>query len=228
MQAKGTAESHIVVKKLAHIISPHFRVRRELLFRRLFGDLIEPGCRILDAGGEPKYWEYSIGAAKNFYQRCEIICVNLKTLESHSENIRCVIGDATAMPEFEDKSFDIVFSNSVIEHVGDFESQAAMAATVRRIGRYYFIQTPNYCFPIEPHFLFPFANRLPIGVQYVVARYWPGHTRINDFSAKSKEYLRTRNRLLKLRELRELFPDGTVVKERFLGMVKSFIVHNAS
>jgi SAM-dependent methyltransferase len=217
-----------VVKKLAHIISPRFRVKRELLFRRLFGDLIEKGCRILDAGGEPGYWEYSIGAAKNFYRRCEITCVNLKTFESHSENIRCMMGDATAMPEFGDKSFDIVFSNSVIEHVGDFESQAAMAATVRRIGRYYFIQTPNYYFPIEPHYLFPFANRLPIGLQCVIARYWPGHVRINDFSAKSKERLRTRNRLLKLGELTELFPDGTVVKERLLGMVKSFIVHNAS
>lgn len=217
-----------MIKKLSHLISPNFRMKRELLFRELFGDFIQRGCKILDIGGEPGYWEYSIGQAQDLYQRCEIICVNRKTFESHSKNIRCVIGDARDMHEFKDKSFDIVFSNSVIEHVGDFEKQAAMATEVQRLGDYYFIQTPNYYFPIEPHFLFPFANRLPLSMQYLVARYWPGHPRIKDFSAKSKEYVRTQTRLLKLPELMELFPNTTIVKERFLGMTKSFIVHNAS
>ncbi len=217
-----------MIKKLVPLISPNFREKRELIFRNLFIDLIQRGCKILDVGGEPDYWEHSIRRAKDLYQHCEIVCVNPKTFESHSKNIRCVIGNATDMSEFEDKSFDIVFSNAVIEHVGDFKKQAKMAANMQRIGRYYFIHSANYYFPIEPHYFFPFANRLPFSMQYVIGRYWPGHPRIKDFSAKSKEYIRTHTRLLKLPELMKLFPGATIVKEKFLGMTKSFMVHNAS
>ena len=60
------------------------------------------------------------------------------------------------MDFFKDKSFDAVFSNSVIEHVGTFEDQKMMANEVIRVTNFYFIQTPNLYFPIEPHFLVPF------------------------------------------------------------------------
>jgi hypothetical protein len=217
-----------MIKKLVPLISPNFREKRELIFRNLFIDLIQRGCNILDVGGEPDYWENSIGRAKDIYQHCEIVCVNPKTLEAHHKNVRCVIGNATDMSEFEDKSFDIVFSNAVIEHVGDFKKQAEMAANVQRIGHNYFVHSANYYFPIEPHYFFPFANRLPYSMQNIIARYWPGHPRIQDFSAKSKEFVRTHTRLLKLPELMKLFPNATIVKERFLGMTKSFLVHNIS
>ncbi|WP_255695553.1 methyltransferase domain-containing protein [Rhodohalobacter sp. 614A] len=54
-----------------------------------------------------------------------------------------VQGDALDMHMFEDKSFDVVFSNSVIEHVGSFENQRRFADEVRRVGKAYWVQTPD-------------------------------------------------------------------------------------
>jgi hypothetical protein len=62
------------------------------------------------------------------------------------------------MPQYRDKEFDIAFSNSVIEHVGNDLRIRQMADEVRRVGRNY-LQTPNYYFPLEPHFFFPFFHR---------------------------------------------------------------------
>lgn len=62
-----------------------------------------------------------------------------------------VSGDACCAPQYPDKSFDVVFSNSVIEHVGDDEKQAQFALEVRRIGKSYWVQTPSKYFPIEAH-----------------------------------------------------------------------------
>jgi hypothetical protein len=54
-----------------------------------------------------------------------------------------------------DQEYDIAFSNSVIEHVGDWERQAAFASEIRRVGKNLWIQTPAKECPIEPHYLAP-------------------------------------------------------------------------
>ena len=77
--------------------------------------------------------------------------------------------DATNLHEFGDASFDIAFSNSVIEHLSTFENQARMAAEVRRVARAYWVQTPNFWFPIEPHFLVPAWHWLPGWLMAVLA-----------------------------------------------------------
>ena len=71
------------------------------------------------------------------------------------------VGDAVDMPGISDGAFDVVFSNSVIEHVETYENQRRMAAEIRRVGRRYFVQTPNRHFPLEPHFLVPGFQLLP-------------------------------------------------------------------
>lgn len=78
------------------------------------------------------------------------------------DNISSVSGDATDLREYEDKSFNLVFSNSVIEHVGDFTAQRKMAKEMMRVGKHCYLQTPNRYFPLEPHFLFPCFQFLPI------------------------------------------------------------------
>lgn len=57
-------------------------------------------------------------------------------------NQTTVVGDGTRLA-FEDQSFDLVYSNSVIEHLGTWEKQQAFAAEARRVGRGYWIPTPG-------------------------------------------------------------------------------------
>src|SRR5436305_9486326 len=71
-----------------------------------------------------------------------------------------VAGDGRALP-FRDGAFDVVFSNSVIEHVGDAASQRRFAREVARVGRAYWVQTPNRWFPVEQHLLTPLVHWLP-------------------------------------------------------------------
>ena len=84
-------------------------------------------------------------------------------------NIPYVQGDACALP-FRDAEFDIVFSNAVIEHVGDRERQRAFVSEAIRVGRRVFITTPNRRFPIEVHTRLPFVHWLPDAISHRVYR----------------------------------------------------------
>jgi ubiquinone/menaquinone biosynthesis C-methylase UbiE len=125
---------------------------------------------------------------------------------------------------FRDRSFDIVFSNSVIEHVGSPADQEAFAKEIARVGRSYFVQTPNRSFLIEPHYLTPLFQFLPQAIQRRAARnvtVWGLLTR------PSQEEVDARVRQLRLLApdgMRRLFPDGRLHRERVLGLSKSLVV----
>ena len=124
---------------------------------------------------------------------------------------------------FGDQSFDLVHSNSLIEHVGSLDDQARMAAEIRRVAAGYFVQTPNRYFPIEPHFLVPAFQFLPVALRVRVARrFRPGWYRGGDAAVAVRDAREIR--LLSERELRAMFPDGQVWRERLYGMTKSFVV----
>jgi SAM-dependent methyltransferase len=78
-------------------------------------------------------------------------------------------GDACALP-FADGEFDIVFSNAVIEHVGDRERQRQLVAEAIRVGRRVFITTPNRRFPVEVHTRLPVVHWLPDRLAHPVYR----------------------------------------------------------
>jgi SAM-dependent methyltransferase len=84
-------------------------------------------------------------------------------------NIGYVQGDACALP-FPDGSFDVVFSNAVIEHVGSRARQRKFASEAIRVGRRAFITTPNRRFPLEVHTRLPFVHWLPDAVSHRVYR----------------------------------------------------------
>lgn len=177
-------------------------------------------CSILDVGGEEAFW-----AVQGFDTRAHRVCImNNRTLELRDTNITFVHGDALHLEQWNDRSVDLLVSNSVIEHVGMFPEQQRMAAEVLRVARHYHIQTPNHLFPLEPHFLFPFFHWLPVPVRAVLHTLLPlgWYGRAKRYS----EALRTVRsvRLLRYSELRRLFPDGVILRERFGWFTKSFIV----
>lgn len=121
-----------------------------------------------------------------------------------------VVADACDLP-FSDGEFDIAFSNSVIEHVA-VERRAAFAREITRVARRYWVQTPNYWFPLEPHALLPGAQFLPDRARRLAWRASPRRISYEE----SLE-------LLTRRELGELFDDALILRERLGPLTKSFI-----
>jgi ubiquinone/menaquinone biosynthesis C-methylase UbiE len=176
---------------------------------------------ILDVGGAPETWDL-------LDVRPRVTLLNTpRTREELASAKSWVAGDGRRLP-FRDASFDIVFSNSVIEHVGDRESQQRFAAEIMRVGRAYWVQTPNRRFPVEQHLLTPLIHWLPKAVQRaVVPRFTVWAMLVRPSSDRREFYLRhylDEVRLLTAADLRAFFPGARIIRERFLGWTKSIIV----
>jgi len=202
-------------------LANRFRRRRFRLFRSLLRPLPDP-VRILDVGGTEGFWE-QMGAAED--PSLEIVLLNIAEEAPDAGNVEAIDGDARDLSRFDDDGFDVVFSNSVIEHLGTRADQERMAREVRRVGRRYFVQTPNRYFPVEPHFLFPGFQFLPVATRIaLVRRFALGyHDALPDpeDARRAVEEIR----LLGSRELRRLFPDAELYRERVLGLTKSLIAY---
>jgi hypothetical protein len=190
----------------------YFRRKRMRNFLRWM--VVSEHTTIIDVGGTPFMWHLT---------NCDpsVTIVNLKA-PWPIEGSRVVLASGLALP-FGDRSFDVCFSNSVIEHVGDARARADFAREVRRVARRYWVQTPNRRFPLETHFVCLFLHWLPSQITRRLIRHfslWGWLTKRSQVDVD--QALRTLT-LLTEREMRELFPDATIIKERFLGMVKSLI-----
>lgn len=201
-------------------INSILRRRRFDLFKSLFASLSRP-IKILDVGGTQTFWE-RMGWSEE--PGIEIVILNLQRIEITYPNMQYVFGDARDMKQFRDNEFDIVFSNSVIEHITDYDGQRLMAEEVMRVGKNLFLQTPNIFFPIEPHFLFPYFQFLPLNAKvWMVSHLNVGWYKKEPQKHKAIDICKS-IRLLSKKELIKLFPDSDIYTERFLGMPKSFMV----
>lgn len=187
-------------------------------FERAFG--ITGQTRILDVGGTPLNWSL-------LSVRPRLTILNMpRAKESVEPGVIWIGGDGRMLP-FRSKSYDIVFSNSVIEHLGSRGDQRRFAQEVARVGAKYWVQTPNRWFPVEPHLLTPLLHFLPKKWQRRVAANFSIWEWIERPSPDRREFYINHYlndiRLLDARELRSLFPGCALVKERFLGWTKSLI-----
>lgn len=172
--------------------------------------------KILDVGGYQHFWEGS-NLEKN------VTILNIELPQQQPAPFTWVQGDACAMTMFQDQQFDIVFSNSVIEHVGDMARQQMFAQEVQRVAKKYWVQTPYKHFPIEPHFVFPFYQYLPHQTRNFIAKVWPFSfaKMLNLDPIAEAEHIW----LLGKRDLRTLFRNAELYHENFMGLTKSLIVY---
>lgn len=216
---KGQSETSI--ENVWYRLQTYLRRRRFRFIQRLLAAL-PPAYELLDVGGTQEFWRQV-----NFHpEDGSIVLYNLKEFAIPEAGITGMVGDARDMHEFPDKRFDLVFSNSVIEHVGTYQQQEQMAREIQRVGKRYCIQTPNRYFPIEPHVLWPCFQFLPRRWQIwiLVSSRSPWGWRIT--SEQEAEHYVEGIRLLSEKEVHALFPGAHIYREKFLGLTKSFFVYS--
>jgi hypothetical protein len=177
---------------------------------------------ILDIGGKSYFWKDT-----SLLQRpnTKIVLLNLSDEKVDHPFLISQVGDATNLDQFNDHHFDLVFSNSVIEHLYTQENQLKMAKECMRVGHKYFIQTPNKHFFIEPHYALPLFQYLPKSVKYFILTKLPLSKLQKWNPVDAKQYL-DEILLLSKKDVKLLFPQSKIYKEKFLGMTKSFTAHN--
>ena len=199
-------------------LSNILRSRRFRRFEELTATLPRP-MRILDVGGTNDFWEKRGWAGRTDVQ---IFSLNMFPEEQRHENIKPLTGEATNLAQFGDGSFDVAFSNSVIEHLFTLENQGRMASEIQRVGKAFWVQTPNFWFPIEPHFHIPGWQWMPTGMRVSLIRQWRcGWRGPCPDKARARELV-TEVRLMTRSELAAIFPGATLIAER-VGLVKSWI-----
>lgn len=182
-----------------------------------FLNLVNPpvNAKIIDLGGTPELWNL-------INHQFDVTIVNLPSTENKmpcDSRFKFIYGNACELRQiFDDKVFDVVFSNSVIEHVGDEDQQVLFSREVQRLADAYWVQTPSPRFPIEAH-----TGRL---------FYWHN-------SEKHREKLLTQwkrdlpnwakmiedLRVLSRERMLELFPQSNLYCERLFGIEKSNAVY---
>jgi SAM-dependent methyltransferase len=186
-----------VLARLASPMAERARARRHERFFALTG--LQPGMRVVDVG---------CGALglRGLDPGLDVTGVDLVARPEYPGTF--VQADAAQRLPFDDAAFDLAYSSSVVEHV-EPERRAAFAAEVKRVARGWFVQTPAWSFPIEPHALLPFAHWLAPTLR---RPYW----RLG--AAGSWEDIH----LLRRAEIAALFGEP-ILAERFGGLVKSWI-----
>jgi hypothetical protein len=185
---------------------------------------ISSETRILDIGGTPDCWQL-------LPVRPRVVLLNTpRAKEDLGGAEGWVAGDGRALP-FRDQAFDLVFSTSVIEHVGDPASQQAFAREVARVGRSFWVQTPNRWFPVEQHLFTPLVHWLPRSWQRLLVprvNLWSRLVPVTDDRRRFYiEHYLSDVRLLGASELKALFPGARLIRERLLGVTKSLIALSA-
>ena len=179
---------------------------------------LQPDMRILDLGGQPDIWNHVATPLKITILNLPGIAAPAPAASSHQ--FEFVEGDACNVSAYADNSFEAVFSNSVIEHVGDEAKQQAFAKEVRRLADKYWVQTPSIWFPIEAHTGMPFWFFMPEAIRNRFIRDW--EKKLPDWTEMVKG-----TTVLSKRQMQDYFPEGEILTERKFGVPKSYIVYRA-
>lgn len=205
-----------------------FRRKRVLMLLNLIENILknQPVCTILDVGGTRGFWQTWQDLLP--MERLNVTCVNFNPSHADTHNVHShvvvVQGDACNLSQYADNSFDLAFSNSVIEHVGSWDNMVKMAHHFRRVAQQYLIQTPYFWFPVEPHARTLFLHWLPESLRYRLLMksrlgFWPKAKTID-------EAMRTIQSasMLDRCQFESLFPDATFHHEKLAGFITKSLI----
>jgi ubiquinone/menaquinone biosynthesis C-methylase UbiE len=198
----------------------NFRRRRGELVLQTYPEL--KSMNVLDVGGSVHFW-FESGLIDHVGS---VVIYNISSSEvdiasQASEKISFQLYDGLRLPEA-DQSFDLVLSNSVLEHI-PHSGRAQIALEMMRVGKRGFVQTPALEFPIEPHFVLPFIHWLPRAVGRYLVRLSPWAL-LSRHSAKVQDAYFAEVSLLSKTYMFRLFPAKTIRAERFMGLPKAWLV----
>jgi len=203
-------------------LSNTMRARRFGLFERLVEHVPRP-LRLIDVGGTADFWQKRGWIGRD---DVSITAVNLQGDEGELDNFRMVRADATDLASFANDELDVAFSNSVIEHLFTERNQTLMAGEIMRVAKAFWVQTPSFWFPIEPHFHVPGWQWLPKNLRVKILQRrrcgWRGPCPDPEEALAAVEEVR----LMTKRELHRAFPGACIWCERYMGLTKSYVVYD--
>jgi hypothetical protein len=196
-------------------LSGRARARRWTRFREVFPEIAD--MRVLDFGGTPMSWRLAP------VRPAALTVVNLASLDSDDPALTVVRANACELPDrLRREKFDLVYSNSLLEHVGGHVQRQRLVDNVRDRADRHWVQTPYRYFPIEPHWLFPGFQWLPYSARITLSQKWNrGH--VQTHTRAEAELQVNEIDLVGIAQMRMYFPDSTIWYERFAGLVKSLV-----
>jgi len=214
--------SHLTDSITRRVVSPYdptslsnkMRRKRWEMLSAAFPQLSD--MHVLDIGGDARAWKTS------GVRPAHVTLLNLTDQVVEESWMSTVVADACEPMNGVPRA-DLVYSNSVIEHVGGHWRRLRFAENIQNMGDHYWIQTPYRYFPIEPHFLFPGLQYLPKALQSAAIARWPignyRHVREPRRALESTMNLE----LLSVSELQVYFPSARIQKEKVMSLTKSLI-----
>jgi Methyltransferase domain. len=212
-------------------LAAKFRLKRDKLLRKFIEFRREKHVgrfRIVDLGGTTDYW-YRVGMDWLEKHDIEVTCVNSEydqfgAFFNKVDIVKCVQGDACNLAQYADNSFHLVHSNSVIEHVGRWPDMRRFANEVHRLAPAYYVQTPYFWFPIDPHFYrMPFYHWMPEPIRLKAQRRFKLGWADSEPQVDDAMRLVMSSIILDATQFRALFPDAEHRFERVAMLPKSMI-----
>ncbi|NNJ27888.1 hypothetical protein LzC2_39980 [Planctomycetes bacterium LzC2] len=181
--------------------------------------------KVLDAGGFDSFWK---ALPAELVAKCRVTLLDpgLKKppREARDPRFEYLTGDVCELRRWRTGEFDLAFSQGTLDHLGMYERQERFAAELRRVARRYAVRTPNLWFPIDPDYRVPLWQFLPqrmrIAILCRTAVGWVDRAENREDAVRWVE----ETRLVTASELRRLFPDGRLMRERLCGLTKSFLM----
>jgi hypothetical protein len=175
---------------------------------------------VLDVGGTAGAWRLAPT------RPARLVFLNLQP-PGELPGAETVIGDACDPPDsIRRDHFDLVYSNSVIEHVGGHWRRKAFADVVASLGDRYWVQTPYRYFPLEPHYVGPLFQFVPLALRGRLVARWPIGSLATVTDPAVCLALAQQTELLGRAEMRGYFPDAVLLGGHVLGLTK--ITHRRS